>query len=61
MRHAHDRRQPQYPNPGSVADYGLESTLADRRKTEDRRKENLTLEERLCLFSEMPSPHPEDH
>jgi hypothetical protein len=35
--------------------------LAERRKTTDRRKENLTLEERQYLFSEMPAPHPDDN
>lgn len=61
MRHAHDRRQPHHSSPNPVADNGLESTLADRRKTTDRRKENLTLEERQYLFSEMPAPHPDDN
>jgi hypothetical protein len=56
MRHSQDRRQPHHYDPNPVADNGLESTLAERRKTADRRKENLSLEERQCLFSEMPAP-----
>lgn len=61
MRHAHDRRQPHHSNPNPTADNGLESTLVERRKLTDRRKENLTLEERQYLFSEMPSPSPKDN
>jgi hypothetical protein len=61
MRHAHDRRQPHHPDLNPVVDNGLESTLAERRKTTDRRKENLSLEERQYLFSEMPSPAPKDN
>ena len=61
MRHTHDRRQPHHPELNPAADNGLESTLAERRKTTDRRKENLSLEERQYLFSEMPSPSPKDN
>jgi hypothetical protein len=56
MRNEHDRRHTRPADQQTVSCNGMEEHLAERRRNTDRRKENLTLEERQCLFSEMPSP-----
>ena len=55
MRNSNDRRQTHAANIYPVCDYPQEATAVERRTTRDRRMENLTLEERLLLSSEMPA------
>lgn len=58
MRNPTDRRHPHTTGLHPIDDHEIEVTDADRRKICDRRMENLTLEERQLLFSEMPSLKP---
>jgi hypothetical protein len=58
MRDSHDRRHPHATSLYSIDDDELEVTGINRRKNRDRRMENLTLEERQLLLSEMPSLPP---
>jgi hypothetical protein len=58
MRDSNDRRQPHAVNTYPVCDYPQETTAIERRRIRDRRMENLTLEERLLLLSEMPATPP---
>lgn len=61
MRNRKDRRQPP-PSPDSGYQDNGRSTLAkERRKKRDRRMENLKLEERQLLLSEMPWFTPRKH
>ena len=55
MRNSTDRRHPHTTGLHPIDDNEIDATGADRRKTRDRRVENLTLEERQLLLSEMPS------
>ena len=55
MRNTNDRRQPQASRPYPGIEYEAGKPGGDRRKTRDRRMENLSLEERQLLLSEMPS------
>ena len=55
MRNSTDRRHPHTTGLHPIDDNEIDVTDADRRKTRDRRMENLTLEERQLLLSEMPS------
>ena len=55
MRDSHERRQPHATSQFPIGDIPPELTGIERRKTSDRRKENLTLVERQLMFSEMPS------
>ncbi len=54
MRDSHDRRRPPATSLYPVSDNELEVTGVNRRKSLDRRMENLTLEERQLLLAEMP-------
>jgi len=58
MRNSTDRRHPHTTGLHPIDDNEIDVTDADRRKTRDRRMENLTLEERQLLLSEMPSLKP---
>ena len=58
MRNPTDRRHPHTTGLHPIDDHEIEVTDADRRKIYDRRMENLTLEERQLLLSEMPSLKP---
>jgi hypothetical protein len=58
MRNLHDRRHPHDTGVYPFDDDELEVTGINRRKGRDRRMENLTLEERQLLLSEMPSLPP---
>lgn len=58
MRDSNDRRQAHAANTYPVCDYPQEATAVERRRIHDRRIENLTLEERLLLLSEMPTLPP---
>ena len=58
MRDSNDRRQPHAVNTYPVCDYPQETTAIERRRIRDRRMENLTLEERLLMLSEMPALPP---
>ena len=58
MRDSNDRRQPHAVNTDPVCNYPQERTAVERRRIRDRRMENLTLEERLLLLSEMPALPP---
>ena len=58
MRNTTDRRHPHTTGLHPIDDHETEVAGADRRKLHDRRMENLTLEERQLLFSEMPSLKP---
>jgi len=58
MRSSHDRRRPPATKLFPTRDNELEITGINRRKGLDRRMENLTLEERQLLLSEMPCPSP---
>ena len=55
MRDTHERRQPHATNLYPFGGNPLEVAEGERRKISDRRMENLTLEERQLLFSEMPA------
>jgi len=54
MRHAHDRRQPDADVACPLEDNGHDFVTHDRRHQADRRLENLDMEERQTLLSEMP-------
>ena len=56
MRNSKDRRDPQVAAPLLLADNERERVLAERRKTTDRRIENLDTEERQLMLSELPWP-----
>ena len=58
MRNSTDRRHPHTTGLHPIDDHEIEVTGTDRRKNHDRRMENLTLEERQLLLSEMPSLKP---
>ncbi|MEN8206462.1 MAG: hypothetical protein ABFS24_10670 [Pseudomonadota bacterium] len=58
MRNSTDRRQPHITGLHPIDDNEIKVTDTDRRKIRDRRMENLTLEERQLLLSEMPSLKP---
>ncbi len=58
MRNPNDRRQPHPPKPNPISDRPQQATAVERRKIRDRRMENLTLEERQLLLSEMPALPP---
>ena len=58
MRNPTDRRHPHTSGLHPIDAPEIEVTGADRRKIFDRRMENLTLEERQLLLSEMPSLKP---
>ena len=55
MRDSTDRRHPHTTDQSPTDDHPPEVSGVDRRKIRDRRMENLTLEERQLLLSEMPS------
>ncbi|MGB5178683.1 MAG: hypothetical protein WBP44_08160 [Gammaproteobacteria bacterium] len=59
MRDTNDRRQPHATSPYPVDDNPQQAAAAERRKIRDRRMENLSLEERQLLLSEMPALPPE--
>jgi capsule polysaccharide modification protein KpsS len=59
MRDSNDRRQPHTSSLGYIGDHPLDLSAIERRKIRDRRMENLSLEERQLLLSEMPTPPPE--
>lgn len=56
MRSSQDRRNPYAVAQPSLEDNERERVLAERRKTADRRIENLDTEERQLLLSELPWP-----
>ena len=58
MRNSTDRRHPHTTGLHPIDNNEIEVFGADRRKIRDRRIENLTLEERQLMFSEMPSLKP---
>jgi hypothetical protein len=58
MRDSTDRRHPRITSLSLINDSAPGMTAVDRRKILDRRMENLTLEERQLLLSEMPSLKP---
>ena len=58
MRNPTDRRHPHTTGLHPIDDHEKEVSDADGRKICDRRIENLTLEERQLLLSEMPSLKP---
>jgi hypothetical protein len=58
MRNTTDRRHSHTTGLHPIDDNEIEVTGTDRRKSHDRRMENLTLEERQLLLSEMPSLKP---
>jgi len=58
MRNAQDRRHPATRIPPAIEDDRPNAAATERRHSPDRRIENLTLEERQLLFSEMPSLPP---
>ena len=58
MRDSKDRRHPHATIPYPLSDYPQDATAVERRRIRDRRMENLTLEERLLLLSEMPALPP---
>ena len=58
MRDSKDRRHPHTATPYPLSNYPQEATAVERRRIRDRRMENLTLEERLLLLSEMPALPP---
>jgi hypothetical protein len=55
MRNTTDRRHPPANGMNQVDDPAQGGSSVNRRKIRDRRMENLTLEERQLLLSEMPS------
>ena len=58
MRSTKDRRARQAEPAFPLENSQHELVLADRRKRGERRLENLALEERQLLLSEMPCPVP---
>jgi len=54
MRHKKDRRAPQATSLFPFRENGTSQN--ERRKTSERRMENLDAEERQLMLSEMPSP-----
>ena len=56
MRHSKDRRDPRAAARFPLEDNERELVLAERRKTTERRIENLDAEERQLLLSELPWP-----
>jgi len=58
MRDSNDRRQPHAKSPHPISDKPQEASAVERRRIRDRRMENLTLEERQLLLSEMPALPP---
>lgn len=56
MRHSKDRRDPHAAARFPLEDNERELVLAERRKTTERRIENLDTEERQLLLSELPWP-----
>ena len=58
MRNSSDRRHTVTTGLHPIDDHETEVTDSDRRKSHDRRMENLTMEERQLLLSEMPSLKP---
>jgi len=59
MRNPLDRRQADTHIINAVGDDRPTPVATERRKSPDRRINNLSMEERQMLFSEMPAPHPE--
>jgi len=57
MRHVKDRRAPRSTALFPFRD-STDNPKRDRRKTSERRIENLADEERQLMLSEMPSPTP---
>jgi hypothetical protein len=57
MRHVKDRRAPLATALFPFRD-NTDNPKRERRKTSERRMENLNSEERQLLLSEMPSPTP---
>ncbi len=55
MRHQKDRRAPQATSLFPFRD-NADVSQHERRKTDERRMENLDAEERQLMLSEMPSP-----
>jgi hypothetical protein len=58
MRNSTDRRHLHTTGLHPIDGNEIEAAGTDRRKIRDRRMENLTLEERQLLLSEMPSLKP---
>ena len=58
MRNSTDRRHPHTTGLHPIDDNEIVVKATDRRKIRDRRMENLTLEERQLLLSEMPALKP---
>ncbi len=56
MRSQKDRRKAGDAPLSPHEDNGHTTLLRDRRKSHERRLENLALEERQLMLSEMPSP-----
>jgi hypothetical protein len=56
MRNSKDRRDPRAAARFPLEDNERERVLAERRKTKERRIENLDAEERQLLLSELPWP-----
>lgn len=54
MRHAHERRHKDADATYPLEDSDHEFVTHDRRQLTDRRLENLAMEERQTLLSEMP-------
>jgi hypothetical protein len=55
MRNQKDRRASQAAGPFTTEENVLGQSAQERRHIQDRRLENLTMEERQLQFSEMPS------
>jgi hypothetical protein len=58
MRDRKERRKAVDTPLSPLEDNGRTSSFMERRKHHDRRLENLDVEERQLMFSEMPSPTP---
>ena len=56
MRNHKDRRKNGDKQVSPHEDNGRATLLRDRRKSHDRRIENLAVEERQLMLSEMPAP-----
>lgn len=56
MRSSKDRRNPRATVQFPLKDNDRERVMAERRKTTERRLENLDSEERQLLLSELPWP-----
>jgi hypothetical protein len=56
MRNRKDRRKTGKPPISPYEDNGRATLLRDRRKNHERRIENLKVEERQLILSEMPAP-----